>query len=159
MYSNTLKSIKKYIDKNTVKYINRWKSCTKGGWSIRESRTTRTSSQTWKCVWQNLTKNWMVPFLIYVYKFTHADAINYFTVISPSHLLLVLERIYGVTTNVWQEKHIFVYLSESVQFFNPRQILFAVPLKIVPSRTKFVKSRQTIRICYYTAYSSNLKSI
>ena len=47
----------------------------------------------------------------------------------------------------------FFYLSESVQFFNPRQILFAVPLKIVPSRTKFVKSRQTIRICYYTAYS------
>ena len=47
----------------------------------------------------------------------------------------------------------FFYLSESVQFFNPRQILFAVPLKIVPSRTKFVKSQQTIRICYYTAYS------
>ena len=31
MYFNTLKSIKKFIDRNTVKYINRLKSCTKGG--------------------------------------------------------------------------------------------------------------------------------
>lgn len=42
---------------------------------------------------------------------------NYFTLISPPHLqLLIVERIMALQQKDWEEKHIFVYLIESVMF-------------------------------------------
>ena len=41
-------------------------------------------------------------------------------------------------------------------FFYPGQMLSTAPLKIVPSGTKFVKSRQTILICLALVMTESL---
>ena len=62
----------------------------------------------------------------------------------PSHLSLLNRKSDGFTKNDWQEKHI-VYLVDFFQFL-PGVNCVCGALMIVPSQTKFVKSRQTIRI-------------
>ena len=58
-----------------------------------------------------------------------------------SHLSLLNGNNNGL--QMIDKKNTFSILSS----FYPEQILSASPLKIVRSRTKFVKSRQTILIC------------
>ena len=46
-----------------------------------------------------------------------------------------------------KKSDVFILLGDFVQVLNPGQILSALPLKIVLSGAKFVKSWQIIRIC------------
>ena len=64
----------------------------------------------------------------------------------PSHPSLLNGKNDSFTKNDWQEKHI-VYLVDFFQFL-PGVNCVSGALMIVPSQTKFVKSRQTIRICW-----------
>ena len=50
------------------------------------------------------------------------------------------------------KKHAFLFIQSILFSFYPEQILPAARLKIVPTGTIFVKSRQTISIFFFDTY-------